>query len=102
MPSPVPLHLARERNRILRDLAAEKKLAFMRGFIGNTIEAITLKQDLMGVGARTTEALTDNYLRLQIAGSHSPNRWMRVQVDDVINGAMIGSVHDAESRDVGR
>ena len=29
----VPVHMARERNRILRDLAAEKKLAFMRTFV---------------------------------------------------------------------
>ena len=34
MPNQVPVHIARERNRILRELAAEKKLAFMRSFIG--------------------------------------------------------------------
>lgn len=42
IPNQVPVRVARERNRILRDLAAEKKLAFMRSFIGTTIEAITL------------------------------------------------------------
>ncbi|HEV2715768.1 MAG TPA: radical SAM protein, partial [Terriglobales bacterium] len=36
MPNQVPLHVARERNRILRDLAAQKKLVFMRSFIGGT------------------------------------------------------------------
>ncbi len=34
MPNQVPVHMARERNRILRELASEKKLAFMRRFIG--------------------------------------------------------------------
>ena len=34
MPNQVPVQVARERNRILRDLAAEKKQAFMRIFIG--------------------------------------------------------------------
>ena len=38
----VPVHVARERNRVLRDLASEKKLAFMNGFIGKRIETITL------------------------------------------------------------
>ena len=38
----IPVHVARERNRILRELASEKKLAFMRGFIGKRIETITL------------------------------------------------------------
>src|SRR5260370_7539049 len=42
MPNQVPVHHARERNRILRELAAVKKLAFMRSFIGKTIAAITL------------------------------------------------------------
>ncbi len=42
MPNQVPVHVARERNRILRELAAEKKLAFMRSFVGKTLEAITL------------------------------------------------------------
>ena len=42
MPNQVPVHLARERNRILRELAAEKKLAFMRSFIGKKVDAITL------------------------------------------------------------
>ena len=34
MANQVPVHVARERNRVLRDLAAEKKLRFMRGFVG--------------------------------------------------------------------
>ena len=42
MGNQVPVHIARERNRILRDLAAEKKLEFMRSFVGKTVEAITL------------------------------------------------------------
>ncbi len=41
-PNQVPIHVARERNRTLRELAAEKKLAFMRSFIGKPLEAITL------------------------------------------------------------
>src|SRR5207249_8695876 len=44
MQNQVPVQMARERNRILRELAAGKKLAFMRSFIGKTIEAITLNQ----------------------------------------------------------
>ena len=34
MPNQVPVHVARERNRILRELAATKKQAFMRSFRG--------------------------------------------------------------------
>src|SRR5579864_4626849 len=42
MRNQVPVHVARERNRILRELAAAKKLAFMRSFVGAALQAITL------------------------------------------------------------
>jgi len=43
MAAQVPVQVVRERNRILRELAAGKKLAFMRSFVGRQIEAITLR-----------------------------------------------------------
>lgn len=42
MPNQVPVRVARERNGILRELAAEKKSRFMKSFVGKTVEAITL------------------------------------------------------------
>ena len=48
----VPVHVARERNRILRDLAARKKLAFMNGFVGQMIDAITLNVSGSNHGGR--------------------------------------------------
>jgi threonylcarbamoyladenosine tRNA methylthiotransferase MtaB len=96
MPNQVPVQIARKRNRVLRELASEKKLAFMRGFVGNEIEAITLgAQGIAGEGARTTlfnEALTDNYLKLRLEGCHESNRWLRAQVLDVIDGVLVGRV----------
>jgi threonylcarbamoyladenosine tRNA methylthiotransferase MtaB len=103
MPKQVPVQLARERNRVLRELAGEKKLAFMRGFIGKTMEAITLRSCGAGTHAREasgtdlaqepvvfTEALTDNYLELHIEGRHEPNRWLRAQVESVRDGVLVG------------
>ena len=109
----VPVHRRRERNRILRDLAAEKKLAFMQFFVGQEIEAITLGSvpslvstgtaglaperdraaDGSGVvqGQDFTEALTDNYLKLRLKGRHAPNRWIRAQVERVEDGCLVGS-----------
>ena len=34
MPEQVPVHIARERNRVLRELAAQKKREFMQSFVG--------------------------------------------------------------------
>jgi threonylcarbamoyladenosine tRNA methylthiotransferase MtaB len=113
MPKQVPVHIARERNKILRDLAAEKKLAFMRGFIGQTLDAITLgssspsvissrSQPQSGESVRGisrpqfTEALTDNYQKLFLRGRHAPNRWITAHVVSVEDGALQG-VSSSES-----
>jgi threonylcarbamoyladenosine tRNA methylthiotransferase MtaB len=92
MPNQVPVHAARERNKILRDLATAKKLAFMRGFIGHTVEAITLNVAHHGPDGEFTEALTDNYQKLYLRGRHTPNRWITAQVEEVEDGALVGSV----------
>ncbi len=90
MVNQVPVHIARERNRVLRELAAEKKLKFMRGFVGQTVDAITLNAVGNSEAAAFTEALSDNYLKLRLRGRHDPNRWMRAQIDDVVDGTLVG------------
>jgi threonylcarbamoyladenosine tRNA methylthiotransferase MtaB len=90
MPNQVPVHQARERNRILRELAAEKKLAFMRGFIGKEVEAITLNVIGNDESGQFTEALTDNYLKLHLGGRHEANRWISAYVEAVMTGALVG------------
>ena len=93
----VPVQVARERNRILRNLAEEKQLAFMRLFVGKTIEAITLKV----FDGEFTEALTDSYLKLWLRGRHESNRWIAAEVGQVQDGALLGtarSAADAKSR----
>jgi threonylcarbamoyladenosine tRNA methylthiotransferase MtaB len=87
MRNQVPVQVARERNRILRDLAAEKKLAFMRWFVGKTVEAITLNV----FDGKSTQALTDNYLKLRLTGQHEPNRWLEAQVQQVADGALVAT-----------
>jgi threonylcarbamoyladenosine tRNA methylthiotransferase MtaB len=88
MSGQVPVEKARERNRILRDLAAEKKLSFMRSFVGKTVPAITLNEfDSCG-----TEALTDNYLKLRLDGRHSANCWLNTYIERVEDGVLIGSL----------
>jgi threonylcarbamoyladenosine tRNA methylthiotransferase MtaB len=83
MPNHVPVRVARERNRVLRELAAEKKLAFMRSFVGKNVEAITLNVTSESADGVWTEALTDNYLKLKLAGKHEPNSWLNATVHAV-------------------
>jgi threonylcarbamoyladenosine tRNA methylthiotransferase MtaB len=95
MPNQVPVHLARERNRILRELVSEKKLAFMRSFVGRSLEAITLNVVGYDKAGEFTEALTDNYLKLRLRGRRDPNCWALASIQDVIDGVLVGEVHKA-------
>ncbi len=96
----VPVQVARERNRVLRELGEEKKLEFMRTFVGKSVEAITLADPGKGsLGAfgrdarqdQFTEALTDNYLKLQVEGKHAPNLWIQAHVNAVENSTLVAT-----------
>ena len=86
MPDQVPVQVARERNRILRELATDKKRAFMQSFVGREVEAITLTH----FDGEYTEALTDNYLKLLVPGTRAPNILLRTRVDAVLEDALLG------------
>lgn len=88
MPDQVPVHVARERNRILRELAAQKKLAFMQSFVGKTLSAITLSVREDGC----TEALTDNYLKLWLRGEHPENRMVDAKIELVSPDGLTGAL----------
>ncbi len=87
MPDQVPVQVARERNRILRELAAEKKRAFMQSFVGREVEAITLTH----FDGEYTEALTDNYLKLLVRGQQEANQWLRLPIQKVEGEALVGA-----------
>ncbi|HEX6879160.1 MAG TPA: MiaB/RimO family radical SAM methylthiotransferase, partial [Terriglobales bacterium] len=89
MPDQVHGNVTRERNRILRDLAASKKRAFQEQFVGGTLEAITLTNIENG----RTEGLTDNYQKVWIAGRHEANQLVEVAVDGIENDAILGRLH---------
>ena len=86
MPEQVPVQIARERNRVLRELAAQKKRAFMESFVGREVEAITLTH----YDGEFTEALTDNYLKLRVRGQHEANQQNRVAIEAVQHDALLG------------
>jgi len=90
MPNQVPVHISRERNRVLRELGAKSKLAFMRRFIGRELEAITLNTTFEDGSGHWTEALTDNYLKVRLPGKRDPNQWVKTVVHAVEDGTLLG------------
>jgi threonylcarbamoyladenosine tRNA methylthiotransferase MtaB len=72
MPGQVPHPVRKERNRILRELAAARNLEFRRSMIGRTLSAVTLNEP----GA----ALSGNFLRISLAREAEPNRIIDVPI----------------------
>ena len=83
----VPVPVARARNRVLRELIAAKKRQFMHSLVGSEVEAITLTNN----NEQRSEALTDNYQKLFLAGRHEANRLVRVQIVGVDGEALLGT-----------
>jgi threonylcarbamoyladenosine tRNA methylthiotransferase MtaB len=88
MPEQVPVEIARERNRVLRELAARKKQEFMQSFVGRELEAITLTH----CDGDSTEALTDNYLKLRLRGRHESNRRVLAAIKAIQADSLFGSM----------
>ena len=80
MGSPVPMEVRRERTRVLRDLAARKNLEFRSRMIGKTLPAVTLEKQ--GV------ALTTNFLNVQMAQRHAPNRMVDLEIGGLSEGGL--------------
>jgi threonylcarbamoyladenosine tRNA methylthiotransferase MtaB len=88
MANQVPGPVARERNRVLRELAQGKKLAFQRTFIGKAISTITLTH----FDGQHTETLTDNYQKLFVSGRHQANQIRLAIVESVNAEGMFGTL----------
>jgi len=88
MPEQVRGDVTRERNRILRELAARKKGVFQEQFIGRELETITLTNIENG----RTEGLTDNFQKVWIERQWDANRVVQVSIDGIHGEAMTGRV----------
>lgn len=69
----VPMPVRKERNQILRELAAKKNLEFRKSMVGRALSVVTLEKG----------ALSDNYLKVELARLEPPNT-----IRDVTIGAV--------------
>ena len=83
-PAAVPMPVRKERNRVLRELAAAKNLEFRRSMVGRTLSAVTLHE--AGV------ALTENYLKVELADCPPPNRLVDCQIEGVSGIGLVARV----------
>jgi threonylcarbamoyladenosine tRNA methylthiotransferase MtaB len=71
----VPMPVRKERNRVLRDLAARKNRSFRESMVGRALSAVTLDEH--------GTALTENYLKVELASPREPNRIVDVRIGGV-------------------
>ncbi len=76
----VPIAVRKERNRVLRDVAAAKNQAFRERMVGRTLSAVTLHEP----GA----ALTGNYLKVQLATSREANRVVDLTIGELTSAGL--------------
>jgi tRNA A37 methylthiotransferase MiaB len=79
-PDQVPLPVRRERNQILRRLAAAKNLEFRRRMIGTKLSVVTLNPP----GA----AISDNYLHVELARAEPANQMMEVEIGSLTESGL--------------
>jgi threonylcarbamoyladenosine tRNA methylthiotransferase MtaB len=75
----VPMAVRKERNRVLRELAAEKNIAFRERMIGRTLSAVTLERAM---------ALTENYLKVELAAPREPNVMVDLKIAGVTSSGL--------------
>jgi threonylcarbamoyladenosine tRNA methylthiotransferase MtaB len=80
MPEQVAMPVRKERNRILRVLAAAKNLEFRGRFAGKTLSVVTLQQ--------AGTALSDNYLKVELARYRPPNSLVQVRIGDITEAGL--------------
>jgi len=76
----VPMRLRKERNRVLRELAAAKNLAFRENMVGRTLSAVTLHE--------TGTALSGNYLKVELAAPREANLLVDLRIGAVSGGGL--------------
>ncbi|HUJ21188.1 MAG TPA: tRNA (N(6)-L-threonylcarbamoyladenosine(37)-C(2))-methylthiotransferase MtaB [Bryobacteraceae bacterium] len=71
----VPMPVRKARNRVLRELAAKKNEDFRRRMVGGKLSVVTLEEPLA--------ALSDNYLKVELAAYRPANRLIEVGIGGV-------------------
>ena len=84
MADQVPIRVRRDRNLVLRELAATKNAAFRQGLLGRDFVAVTL--DPPG------RALTDNYVPVRLDMPYASNRLVRLRPRSLTEHGVLATV----------
>ena len=84
MPGAVPVPVRKQRNKVLRDLAAAKNAAFRERMLGREVSAVTMEPAGL--------ALTENFVHAQMEMPYTPNRVVRLRPVALTNGGVTARI----------
>ncbi len=87
----VPGATIKRRARELRALSEAKASAFRQSQFGRTLRVLTLRPDEDPASA-STPALSSNYLRVRVNGSHPANNFLDVLISNKTGIALVGKI----------
>ncbi len=71
----VPMPVRKQRNHVLREVAARKNLDFRKQMAGRTLPVVTLEQP--------RAALSSNFLKVELSTPRDPNRLISVEIEGI-------------------
>lgn len=77
-PDHVPMVVRKDRNRVLRELAAAKNLAFRQQMVGTTLSVVTLDRG----------ALSDNFLKIDLDPQRPANQLIDVKIGSLTSNGL--------------
>ena len=74
----MPVRLRKDRNRVLRELAARKNLEFRKSMIGSSLSVVTLDKG----------SLSSNFLKVELASARPANQLIDVNIGRVTEAGL--------------
>ena len=74
----VPVRVRKDRNRVLRELAAGKNLEFRKSMLGRALSVVTLDAG----------SLSDNFLKVELASARPANQLLSVKIGSVTESGL--------------
>ena len=84
--APVHGEAVKERKAAVRSLIDAKSETFRKRLVGANLSVVTLA----GGDSTCTEALSDNFVKISLAGRHDPNRLLAARIDDLTANGLAG------------
>jgi threonylcarbamoyladenosine tRNA methylthiotransferase MtaB len=90
----VPLGVIKRRARELRALGESKSSAFRKSQLGRALRVLTLRSS-ENETSDTTPALSSNYMKVRVRGSHARNQWLDVHATKVEGNCLFAELAPA-------